>query len=52
MWDVEMEFSLYGEEGCKLVEGVANFQYLGIPLDQMNDDWLVVWQKIMQKRSV
>ena len=35
----EMEFSLYGEEGDKMVEGVENFKYLGIFLDQRDDDW-------------
>ena len=39
----EMEFSLYGEEGGNMVEGVANFKYMGQTLDQTNDDWPAVW---------
>ena len=39
-WD--MESRLYGKEGGALVEGVANFKYLGRPLDQTDDDWLEV----------
>ena len=38
-----MEFSLYGEEGGNMVEGVANFKYMGQTLDQTNDDWPAVW---------
>ena len=34
-----MEFSLYGRERDTLVETVANFKYLGQPLDQSYDDW-------------
>ena len=32
---VKMNFSLYGEEGSEMVEGVANFKYMGRTLDQM-----------------
>ena len=38
----EMEFSMYGKEGDKQVEGVANFKYLGRSLDQTDNDWLMV----------
>ena len=34
-----MEFILYGMEEGVLVEGVAQFEYLGRPLDQTDDDW-------------
>ena len=34
----EMEFSLYWEEGYKIVEGVANSKYMGQTLDQTDDD--------------
>ena len=33
----EMDFSLYGRDGDTMVEEVANFEYLGRPLDQMGD---------------
>ena len=48
----EMEFSLKGGEGDERVEGVAMFWYLGRPLDQMDDDWMVVRRKIIRARSV
>ena len=48
----ETEFSLYGREGNDLVEGVANFKYLGQPLDQMDDDWLAVRQNIKRAQKV
>ena len=35
----EMEFILYGMEGGVLVEGVAQFEYMGLPLDQTDDNW-------------
>ena len=38
----EVEFSLYGRKGGKLVEEVANFKYLWQPMDQMDDDWTAV----------
>ena len=37
-----MEFILYGREGDALAEGVANFKYLGRPLDQMENYWPAV----------
>ena len=33
-----MECILYWREGHALVEGVAQFKYLGIPLDQTYDN--------------
>ena len=45
-----MKFSLYGEEGDKMVEGLENFKYLGRILDQMDDDWIEVRQKTMRAR--
>ena len=47
----EMDFSLDGEEGDERVENVLTFQYLGKPLDQTDDDWPDVRQKIMRARS-
>ena len=38
----KMEFRLYHREGGALVKGVAQFKYLGQPLDQTDNDWLVV----------
>ena len=35
----DMEFSVYRREGGALVERVANFKYLGRPLDQMDYNW-------------
>ena len=43
-----MEFNLDGEEGDKRLENVTNLQYLGRPLDQMDDDWPAVRQNIMR----
>ena len=34
----EMEFSLLGREEVALLEGVENFKYLVLTLDQMYDD--------------
>ena len=48
----EMEFSLYGEEGDKRVGNVKTLRYLGIPLDQTDDDWMAVRRNIMRTRSV
>ena len=49
---VEMEFSLYGEEGGDMVEGVATFKYLGQNLDQNGNDWTAVRQNIIHTRLV
>ena len=46
----KMEFSLYWQEGNEVVEGVVNFKYLVIILDQMDDDWPTVRQNIMRAR--
>ena len=43
-----MEYSLYGREGDALVEGVANFKYLGRNLDQTDDDWLALKWNVKQ----
>ena len=47
-----MEFKLDGYEGDKRVENVSTFQYLGRPLDQMDDNWPAVRRNIMRARSV
>ena len=39
----KMEFNMYREEGGKLVEGVANFKYMRLNLDQMDYYWPSVW---------
>ena len=48
----DMEFSLEGEEGDKIVEGVVMFKYPGRNLDQTDadDDWSEVRKKIMRTR--
>ena len=48
----EMEFNLDGEEGDERVENVPTFQYMGQPLDQMDDDWPAMRRNIMRARSV
>ena len=48
----EMEFSLYGDEGGDMVEGVATFNYLYQTLDQIDNDWSVVRGNIMRARLV
>ena len=35
-----------------MVEGVENFKYLGQTLDQTDDDWPAVRQKIMRARLI
>ena len=35
-----------------LVEGVAQFEYLGRPLDQTDDDWLAVRCNVKKARRV
>ena len=34
------------------MEGVANFKYLGRPLEQMDDDWAVVRQNFKRAQRV
>ena len=46
-----MEFSLYGKYGGNLMERVATFKYLGIPVDQTYDDWPVFHWNIMHTMS-
>ena len=48
----EMDFILYGREGGKLVEKVVTFKYLGWPLDQTDDGWLLVRLDIKRERKV
>ena len=48
----DMGFNLDGEEGYERVENLTTFRYLGIPLDQTNDDCPAVRQNIMCTRSV
>ena len=48
----EMEFSLYGEEGGHIVEGMTNVNYMGRPLDQTYNGCSVVWKNIMRARLV
>ena len=48
----EMEFNLDGEEGDERVENVTTFLYLGLPLEQTDDDWPTMRQNIMHTRSV
>ena len=45
-----MEFSLYGEEGYEMVEGVKKIMYLGRTLYQTDDDWTAVRSKIMHTK--
>ena len=47
-----MEFIMYREEGYNMVEGVANFKYMGENLDQTDDNWPAVRQNIMCTRLV
>ena len=47
-----MEFSLEGGEEEDRVENFMSLWYLGIPLDQMDDDWAAVRRKIMRARSI
>ena len=35
-----------------MVEGVAMFKYLGITLDQTDDDWMVLRRSIVRARLV
>ena len=41
-----MDFILYGIEVYTLVEGVTNFKYMGRPMDQTDNDWPYVRQKV------
>ena len=45
-----IDFTLYREEGGDLVEGVENFKYLWLPLDQMDNDWTAVWKNTIRTR--
>ena len=48
----ELEFSLYGREGDALVEIVAQFKYMGIPLYQSDDDWIEILRNTRRARKV
>ena len=48
----EIKFSMKGEEGDKMVGGVAMSKYLGRTLDQIDDNWKAVRQNIMRTRLV
>ena len=49
--DVEiLTFNLDEEEGEDIMENVRTFQYLGQPIDQMDDDWPAVRRNIMRAR--
>ena len=47
-----MEITLDEEWVDNRVETVPTFRYLGLPLDQMDDDWPAVCQNIMRARSI
>ena len=47
-----MESSLYGREGDALVEGVANFKYLGRQMDHTDDEWLALQWNVKWVRRV
>ena len=47
-----MEFILYGRGGGALVELVAQFKYLGSPLDQTDGECLVVQSNVKWARRV
>ena len=48
----DMEFSIYGEEGGDMAEGVEKIKYMGKTLYQKDDDWPEVRQNIRCARSV
>ena len=48
----KMHFSLYGEEGLNMVEGVANFNFMSLILDQTEDDYPAVRRNIMRASLV
>ena len=49
---VEMEFSLEGGDEEERVDNVTTLQYMGRPLDQMDDNFPAVRRNIMRTRSV
>ena len=49
-WDVE--FSIYGRGGYALVAGVAQFNYMGRPLYQYDDDWIAIIRNTRRARKV
>ena len=48
----EMDFSLEGGSGDKIVESLTTFRYMGRPRDQTDDDWPAVRQNNMRARLV
>ena len=48
----EMQFSLYGVDGCVLVEVVPHFKYLGKTLYQSDNNWPVIIQIIRRSQKV
>ena len=44
----ETKFILYRREGRVLMEGVAQFKYLGRPIDQTDDKWPAVQRNVKQ----
>ena len=47
-----IEFRLYGMEGGVMVEVLAHFKYLGLSLDQTEDDWSTVPQNVKWAQRV
>ena len=47
----EIKFILYGREEYALVGVVAQFKYLGHPLDQMYDNWPAVRRNVKRARK-
>ena len=48
----EMELSIYGKEGYEMVEGVTHLKYMGIPLDQSDNNWPLIHWKIRRLRNI
>ena len=48
----DMDFSLYGIEEDDLVEGVTQFKYLGIPLDQSDNKRHSIFRNISRAQKV
>ena len=47
-----MYFIFYGRDGGDMVEGGAQFKYLGCPLVQTDDDWPAVQRNFKRERKV
>ena len=48
----ETEVSLYGIDVDELLEGVTQFKFMGIPLDQSDDYWTAILQNIRRSQKV